>query len=160
MMNTWLTDIIRTTNEALFNEADLTRIMTYYASMPARLKLSEELERLEPTLVKSLQTELSKRYPDRSLYSRRFIQDIVESLRCVNRAVLADDLRLLRYRWIDHVLDVATAANIDLQEIRDAYLSLREILQSSLPRSAWETLEPAYEELLDALTRSPKTLTV
>lgn len=158
MMNTWLTDIIRTTNEAIFSEADLTRMMAYYASMPSRLKLSEELERLEPTLTKVLHSDLVKRYPDRSLYSRRLVQDLVESLRYINRAVLADDLRILRHRWIDHLLDVAAATNIDLLHIRDAYLALRELLQRNLPRSAWEVLEPAYDELLDALTRTPVTI--
>jgi hypothetical protein len=155
MLNTWLTDIIRTTNESIFSDADLSRIMAYYASMPSRLKLCEELERLEPTLVKSLHGDLVKRYPNRPLYSRRFVQDLIESLRIINRAVLTDDLRLLRYRWIDHLQDLAAATNLDLQEVREAYLVLRDLLHRTLPRSAWSVLEPAYEELLDALTRGP-----
>lgn len=155
MMNTWFTDIVRSTNERIFSESDLTRIMTYYGSMPARLKLSEELERIEPTLTKPLHAELLKRYPNRSLYTRRLVQDLVESLRVLNQAVLADDLKLLRARWINHLLDIVSALELDAREIRDAYVVLQEMLERQLPRSAWEMLEPAYAEMLDALTRGP-----
>ncbi|MDW8244630.1 MAG: hypothetical protein RMJ88_15595 [Thermogemmata sp.] len=155
MMNTWFTEIIRNANESIFSESDLTRIMAYYASMPARLKLSEELEKLEPSLTRKLHNELSNRYPGRRLYSRRLVQDIVESLRHINRAILADDMRLLRYRWIDHLLEVGAALNLDMQEIRDAYVVLGEILQAKLPRSAWALLEPVLAEINDALTRGP-----
>lgn len=155
MINTWFTDIIRTTNERIFSEADLTRIMAYYATVPARLKLSEELERLEPTLVKPLQAELAKRYPSRALYTRRFAQDLVESLRYINRAVLADDFRLLRRRWVDHLVQLLDATGTDPQEVLDAYQVLRELLERQLPRSAWEVFEPVFTEMLDALTRGP-----
>ncbi len=155
MINTWFTDIIRTTNERIFSDADLTRIMAYYASVPARLRLSEELERLEPTLAKPLLTELSKRFPGRSLYNRRFAQDLIESLRYINRAVLADDLRLLRRRWVDHLIEVLDATGTDPQAVIDAYGVLRELLERQLPRSAWEVLEPAYTDMLDALSRGP-----
>lgn len=158
MMNTWFTEMISNSNEAIFCDADLTRFMNYFASMPARLKLNDELQALESSLGKLLSNELSKRFPNRALYSKRFVQDIIESLRYVNRAVLADDVRILRYRWLDHVLDVAAAMNIDVQEIRDAYLVLRDLLKKSLPRSAWDALEPFYEEILDSLTRNPRSL--
>jgi len=153
MMNTWFTDIVRSTNEQILPDADLARIMAYYATVPARLRLSEELERLEPNFVKNLQVELSKRHSDRSLYNRRFTQDIVESLRHLNRSVLADDPRLLRCRWIDHLLEVTAATNTDPAVVRDAYVALRDLLERQLPRSAWDVLEPAYTDLLDALTR-------
>jgi hypothetical protein len=155
MMNTWFTDIVRASNERLFSESELTRIAAYYATVPARLKLSEELERLEAGLVKPLHAELVKRFPGRTLYARRLVQDLVESLRHLTRAVLADDLRLLRRRWVDHLLEAAGAAGIDTEELRDAYLVLRDLLQRQLPASAWDVLEPAYADVLDALTRGP-----
>jgi hypothetical protein len=155
MINTWFTDIIRTTNERIFSDADLTRITAYYATVPARLRLSEELERLEPTLVKPFLAELSKRFPGRALYNRRFAQDLIESLRYINRAVLADDLRLLRRRWVDHLIEVFDATGLDPQAVIDAYGVLRELLERQLPRSAWEVLEPAYTDMLDALSRGP-----
>lgn len=156
MMNTWFTDLIRGANERLFSEGDLTRIMAYYATVPARLRLGEELERLEPNLVKPLHAELVKRYPDRPLYTRRFAQDLVEGLRPMYRAVLADDPRLFRHRWIDHLLDATEATGVDRGEIRDAYAVLRELLERQLPRGAWEHLEPEFAELTDALTRGPR----
>ena len=155
MINTWFTDIIRTTNERIFAEADLTRIAAYHATVPARLRLSEELERAEPGLVKPLHAELAKRFPGRPLYNRRFAQDLVESLRYLNRAVLADDLRLVRRRWVDHLIEVLDATGTDPQEVIEAYGVLRELLERQLPRSAWEVLEPAYADMLDALTRGP-----
>jgi hypothetical protein len=155
MLNTWLTDIVRSTNERIFSESDLTRIMAYYATVPSRLRLCEELERIEPTLVKPMHAELLKRYPGRALYTRRLVQDLVESLRYLNRAVLADDLKLLRRRWVDHLIEVTDATGTDPQEIRDAYVVLRELLERQLPRSAWEALEPAFADMLDALTRGP-----
>jgi hypothetical protein len=158
MFNTWMTDIVRTTNERIFSEADVSRMMAYYGSMPARLKLCEELERLEPTLLKPLLAELGKRFAGRSLYTKRFVQDILESLRHLNRAVLADDLKLVRRPWVDHVVEVAAATDTDTREILDAYTVLREMLVKQLPRSAWEVLEPAYDDMLDALTRGPAVL--
>lgn len=155
MFNTWFTDIVRTTNERPLGDSDLTRIMAYYGTVPARLRLSEELERLEGTLLKPLQAELGKRFPGRPLYTKRFVQDILESLRHVNRAVLADDLKLLRGPWVDHVVEVLAATETDPEEVLDVYTVLRELLVKQLPKSTLEVLEPAYDEMLDALTRGP-----
>ncbi len=155
MQNTWLTDIIHSTNERMFSESDLTRMMAYYSTVRSRLRLCEEMERIEPTLVKPLHAELVKRYPARPLYNRRLIQDLVESLRYLTRAVLADDLKLLRQRWVDHLIDVMDTTGLDPQEVRDAYVVLRELLERQLPRSAWEVLEPTFVDMLDALTRGP-----
>jgi len=153
MINTWLTEIIHTANERLFNDEELARILSYYSSVPTRLKLVEELERQEPSLTRALHKELQRRYPQRTLYTRRLAQDLVESLRYVARAVLADDLRLLRYRWIDHMRAALAACDVDPQWIADAYAVLRELLQRQLTRSVWEVLDPAWSELNDSLTR-------
>jgi hypothetical protein len=155
MFNTWFTDIVRTTNEKPFTDGDLARIMAYYGTVPQRLKLTEELERLESTLLKPLQAELAKRFPGRALYTKRLVQDILESLRHLARAVLADDLKLLRKPWVDHVVEVLSATETDAQEVIDVLGVLREMLVKQLSRSAWEMLEPAYDDMLDALTRGP-----
>jgi hypothetical protein len=155
MTNTWFTDLVRAANERPLGESDLTRIAAYYATAPARLRLSEELERLEPGLVKPLHAELVRRYPDRPLYARRLVQDLVEGLRHLNRAVLADDLRLVRRKWVDHLIDAAAATDTDPAHICDAYAVLGELLERQLPRSAWEVLRPAFADMLDALTRGP-----
>lgn len=154
-MNTWFTDIVRTTNERVFSETDLTRIMAYYATMPARLKLSEELERFETASLKPLHAELVKRFPGRTIYSRRLAQDLLESLRYLNRAILLDDLKILRRQWIDHLVTVTLTTGTDPQVLLDAYGVLREMLERQLSRSAWELLEPAFAEILDGLTRGP-----
>ncbi len=154
-MNTWFTDIVRNANERLFNETELNRIMVYYTSMPTRLRLCEELEKLEPTLVKPLHAALLKKYPGHTLYSRRFVQDLVESLRYLNRAAMADDMKLLRRRWTDHLIEATTATGIDPQEVLNAYVVMREMLEKQLPRSTWEALEPYYSDLTDALSRGP-----
>jgi hypothetical protein len=155
MFNTWFTDIVRNANERTFNDAELTRIMAYYSSMPARLRLNEELERIETSLLKPLQAELSKRFPGRPLYTKRFVQDILESLRHLNKAVLADDLKLVRRPWVDHIVDTMAATDIDPMHVIDAYHVIREMLVKKLSKSAWEVLEPVYDDMLDALTRGP-----
>lgn len=71
MINTWLTEIIHTANERLFNDEELARMLSYYSSVPTRLKLVEELERQEPSLTRALHKELQRRYPQRTLYTRR-----------------------------------------------------------------------------------------
>jgi Phycobilisome protein len=151
-MNTWLTDITRKTNERLFADGDLTRMTEYFATVPARLKLGEELEKLEPTLTKALHAELARRHPDRPLYSRRFAQDLVEGLRHLNRAVLADEPRLLHARWTDHLVRVLAAVDIDSGEARDAYAVLRELLERQLTRSAWEVARPTFDDMTESLT--------
>jgi hypothetical protein len=154
-MNTWLTDIIRKTNERPFSEADVARITAYYAKLPARLRLCEELERLESGLARRLHEELGKRHPERLVYSRPLAQDLVESLRHLNLSILADDPRLLRYRWTEHLTRLLPELGVDPAEIRDAYLILREILESRLTGSSWEVFRPAFDEMTDALTAVP-----
>ena len=151
-MTTWLTDIVRTTNERLLSDADLTRVAEYYATVPARLRLGEELERLEPNLVKPFHAELAKRFPDRGLYTRRLAQDLVEGLRHLNLSVLADEPKLLKRRWTSHLTRAAVAQGVAVAEVRDAYAVLRELLEAKLTKSAWEVAQPAYDDLLDSLT--------
>lgn len=157
-MKTWFTDIVRTANERLFDDDELNRFSVYFASMPARLKLAEELEKLEPTLAKALHKELSKQYPERALYTRRVTQDLVEGLRHVYASVFADDFGPMRRRWIDHLLQLAPATGIELSHLHDAYISLRDLLKKHLSRSTWEMLSPTYDELLDAMTASASLL--
>jgi hypothetical protein len=151
-MKTWFTDIVRTANERMFDDDELNRFAVYYASMPARLKLAEELEKLEAMLSKTLHKELTKQYPERSLYTKRAVQDLVEGLRHVYTSVFADDVGPMRRRWIDHLLQAAQALQLDLVHIHDAYLMLRDLLKKHLSRSTWDVLAPTYEELLDDLT--------
>lgn len=151
-MNTWLTDILRTTNERLFSDADLARVTEYYSTVPSRLKLGQELEKLEAGLSRQLLAELTRLHPDRPLYSRRFAQDLVESLRHVNLAVLADEPRLLHDRWTAHLGDVLAGAGVDPGEVHDAYGSLRDLLKKQLTATAWEAFRPTFDDMLEALS--------
>jgi hypothetical protein len=154
-MNTWLTDIIRKANERPYTEADVARMMAYYSRLPSRLKLSEELERQEAGLARKLHDELAKRYPDRPLYTRPFAQDLVESLRHVNLSLLADEPKLLRYRWTEHLAKLVPALGVDPMDVRDAYLTLRDVLETRLTGASWDVFRPAFDEMLDALTAIP-----
>ena len=157
-MNTWLTDIIRRTNERPFAEADLARIMAYYARVPARLKLGDELARLEPNLARKLHDELAQQYPDRAVYTRPLAQDLVESLRHVNLSVLADDPCLLRQRWTDHLGRLLPALGVNPADVRDAYLVLRQVVEARLTASSWELFRPAFDDMTDALTVTPEAV--
>lgn len=154
-MNTWLTDIIRRTNEKVYSETDLTRIMAYYARVPVRLRLGEELAKLEPTLGRKLHDELVRQYPDRSLYTRPFAQDLVEGLRHANLAVLADEPKLLRARWTDHLARLIPSLGVDPLEVRDAYQVLRGILETRLTASTWDVLRPVYDDMTETLSAIP-----
>ena len=154
-MNTWLTDIIRKTNERPFSDADLARMMAYYAKLPARLKLAAELEKQEPGLAKKLHDELAKRFPDRPLYTRPLAADLVESLRHVALAALADDPTVLQRRWTDHLGRLLPALDVDPMEVRDAYLALRDLLEKKLTQTAWDAFHPTFDEMTDALTAIP-----
>ncbi len=159
-MNTWLTDIFRKTNERAFSDADLARMMAYYAKLPARLKLASELEKNEPGLGRKLHEELARRYPDRGLYTRPLATDLVESLRHVAAAALADDPSVLRLRWTDHLVRLLPALEVDPAEVRDAYLVLRELLEGRMTQTAWDAFHPMFDEMTEALsTVSPHMVT-
>jgi len=151
MMNSWFTEMVFAANERLFREDELVRIEAYLQTVPNRLKLLEELEKNEETLIKQVYKDLQKRYPRRNLYTRRLVQDVVEGLRYVGRAILADDMRLLRSRWISHMARMVYNLRIDPTVFTDLYNVLAEHLQRTLTRELYQLIEPAIKEITAAL---------
>ena len=151
-MNTWFTDVVKDANERAFNDHELERIMVYYSGMPSRLRVAETIELAEREMVANLLGDLERKYPGRTLYSRRLIRDLLESLRHLTHALLADEPRLFRRRFIDHLTRTVAELDIDPTEVRDVYDMIRERLDSKLGVQGRELIQPYFDELSDVLT--------
>jgi isopentenyl diphosphate isomerase/L-lactate dehydrogenase-like FMN-dependent dehydrogenase len=154
-MNTWFTDIVKDANERTLSDQELERIMVYYSGMPARLRAAEEVEQLEGELASTLYVELKKAHPKRTLYTRRFVQDALEGLRPMTQAMLADEPRLFRHRWLHHLTRVIDELQVDPAEVWDVYARIRQRAAERLSHHSRELLDPYFDELADALAATP-----
>jgi hypothetical protein len=152
MLNTWFSEIVKDANERALNDQELERIMVYYSGLPARLRAAEEIEQLEGELAGTLYGELKKKYPSCQIYTRRLVQDILESLRPMVQAMLADEARLFRLRWIDHLERVVEEMQLDPAEIHEVYTILQERLSTKVSSHTRELLQPYFDELAEALS--------
>lgn len=150
-MNTWFTEIVKDANERTLSDGELERVMVYYGGMPARLRAAEEIEQLEGELAGTLYTELKKKHPLRSLYTRRFVLDVLESLRPMTQAMLADEPRLFRLRWVYHMSRVVDELGLDTEEVREVYEVILERASTRLSQHSRELLRPYFDEVIDAL---------
>jgi truncated hemoglobin YjbI len=150
-MTTWFTDIVKDANERTLSDQELERVMVYYGGMPARLRAAEEVEQLEGELAGTLFTELKKAHPKRALYTRRFVQDVLESLRPMTQAMLADEPKLFRHRWVGHLARVVDEVGLDPAEVRAVYDVIRERAAGRLSHHTRELLDPYFDDLADAL---------
>ena len=151
-MNTWFTDIVRDANERAFSDPELERIMVYYGGLPARLRAAEEVEQLEGELAGTLFGELKKKHPKRTLYTRRLVQDVLESLRHMAQSMLADDPDLFRRRWTDHVEQVVAELALDPAELADVYDLIQEKAAGKLTAHSRELFQPYFDEMAEALS--------
>ncbi|QJW97810.1 globin family protein [Frigoriglobus tundricola] len=151
-MNTWFTEIVRDANERALNDQELERITVYYGGLPARLRAAEEVEQLESELAGTLFGELKKKHPYRTLYTRRLVQDLLESLRHMVQAMLADEPRMFRHRWVNHLTRVVAELDLDPGEIQDVYALVLDRSAGKLANHSRELLQPYFDELADALT--------
>jgi hypothetical protein len=154
-MNTWLTEIIKDANERPYNDRELERILVYYAGMPTRLKVAEQIEQLEAELTNSLPAELKRRYPQRNLYTKRLVLDLLESLRHFTVALLAEEPRLFRERWLHHLARVLQELSIDPTEISDVYLIIAERLKAKVGVTNHDLLQPLLDDLFQTLEATP-----
>ncbi len=151
-MNTWFSEIVKDTNERILSDQELERIMIYYGGMPARLRASEEVEQLEGELAGTLFGELKKKFPKRTLYGRRLVQDVLESLRTMAQAMLADEPKLFRLRWMNHMGRVVEELDLDPSEIQDIYALIQEKAAAKLSAHSRELMQPYFDELAESLT--------
>lgn len=154
-MNTWFTDIVKDANERPFSDQELERVMVYYGGLPARLRAAEEVEQFEGELAGTLFVELKKKHPKRPLYTRRLILDVLESLRPMTQAMLADEPRLFRHRWVHHLARVVEELDLDPAEVWEVYAVIQERAAGRLSHHTRELLHPYFEELADALAPAP-----
>jgi hypothetical protein len=148
---------VKDANERCFSDPELERIMVYYSGLPARLRASEEVEQFEGELAGTLFTELKKKHPKRPLYSRRLIQDVVESLRPMTQAALADEPRLFRARWLDHMRRVVDELDLDPSELREVYEVIQDRAAGRLSQYTRDLLRPYFDEVLEALAPATPT---
>jgi hypothetical protein len=146
-MKTWFTELISQANERLLNDSEFERIFVYFDSLPNRLGAIEELERCEGDLRQSLLSEVRTRYPDRTIYDKTFINDIVSAIRLAAQAMLADEPRLVRERWVDHALLVCSTLDVPLAYVGDVFTLARGRLERSLSKEAMATFSPYLTEL-------------
>jgi len=154
-MNTWFTEIVRDANERLFSPAELDRIMAYYSSMPARLKAAEEIEVIDADFNRNLLVEMRKKFPNRELYSKRVILDLLDGLRVLAQALLMDEPQFLRDRWIFHLIRVIEESGIDPDHVRDVYVEMGNVLNHRLSASSRELMGPLLQELIESTSLVP-----
>lgn len=146
-MKTWFTDIISQANERLLNDSEFERIFVYFDSLPSRLGAIEELERSEPDLRQSLLSEARTRYPDRTIYDKNLINDILGAIRFAAQAMLADEPRLIRERWVDHALQVCTILDVPPAYVGDLLTLAKGRLERVLSKESMATFSPYLAEL-------------
>lgn len=146
-MKTWFTEIISQANERLLSNSEFERIFVYYDSLPNRLGAIEELERSEAELRQTLLAEARARYPDRSIYDKHFVNDVVGAIRLAAQAMLADEPRLICERWVDHALQVCAALEVSPAHVGDVFTLARARLERTLSKEAMATFSPFWTEL-------------
>lgn len=149
-MNTWLTHLVRDANERAFDDRELDRLTAYTDSLPARLDVSDELRQLEGELVASMPAEMRKKFPERTMYTKRVVQDLLEALRHLSHAVLCDEPELFRRRWVDHLCKVISEARLDPTTIRDFYQVVQERAELALSLRGRELVRPILDSLMQS----------
>ncbi|MFO0798589.1 MAG: hypothetical protein U0804_14030 [Gemmataceae bacterium] len=110
------------------------------------------MEQVEGELAGTLFTELKKKHPKVPLYTRRLVQDVLESLRPMVQAMLADEPRLFRHRWVAHLERVVDEMGLDPAELLEVYTLIQVRTAAKLSKHSRELLQPYFDELADALS--------
>lgn len=153
MHPTWLSELTTSANERPFLPEEIEKYYTYLDTVPLRVRVSEELEELEDSLVAELTKAAKPRFGDAFWFSNRFIKDTVETLRVVAQAVLLDEHRVIDDRLIFHLLNLCDELDIPSIELRDLYRLLREQLHEKMAVDTFTLVSPVLDRLLSALDR-------
>lgn len=146
-MRTWFTELFSQANERLLTESELERLFVYFDSFPHRLGAIEELERIENDLRTSLLSGVRSRYPDRALYDKHLVNDIVGAIRVAAQAMLADEPQLIRDRWVDHALQICATLDVPRHYVGDLLTEVRSRLERDLSKDSMDVLSPYLNEL-------------
>jgi hypothetical protein len=69
----------------------------------------------------------------------------------MTQAMLADEPKLFRQRWVNHMVRVVAEMDLDPAEIQDIYALVWERATGKLAAHSRELLEPYFDELAEAL---------
>ncbi|VTR98397.1 globin family protein [Tuwongella immobilis] len=150
-MTPWLNEMLYSVNERFFTPAELDKVRTYVNSVTPRMRVAEEIEKMESWLERELITQLARQHPTRTCYNQRFVRDVIESMRVVVQSMLADDPRLLQYRVTDHLTALVRNLEIPAEVVAAPYHLLQTLLAEKLGVSQWGILEPYLSQITDAL---------
>lgn len=153
-MNPWLINLVKDANERMLSVQEVERVIAFLDGLPARIKLGEDLERLEPEIVNALVKELPAAHPGRPGYTRVAIQDVVESLRHLFVSVFVDEPEFLRLRWTDNLAATLRESELDEEWAADIYRAADEKLRKLLRGTSLELYRPAMDQMMESVSAS------
>ena len=80
------------------------------------------------------------------------MQDVLESLRIMAQAMLADEPKLFRLRWLNHMGRVVEELELDPSEIQDIYALIQDKAAAKLSAHSRELMQPYFDELAESLS--------
>jgi hypothetical protein len=146
-MNPWLINLVKDVNERMMSDQEAERVIAYFDSLPQRVRLGEELERMESELVARTLKEMTADYPERG-YTRGIVQDLVESLRHLFVASFVDEPSVLTVRWTDHLESLIADGSLERDWVGPVYRSIDKQIRKQLRGTLLDLYDPLMEQLM------------
>jgi hypothetical protein len=150
-MNTWLVDLIWSTNGRPFSEDEAERIATYAETLPERLLAVQKLEDSQKWLVKQLNDVVAPKAAEWGLPKEPFTQDFAQSLTALAHAMLTDDFRALDLHVIQPMKDLAEALDIPGEELGNIFNAAWDLLNRRIDPTHAKWLEPYFTRAAQGL---------
>jgi len=143
-VNTWLIDLIWSTNGRPFTEDEAERIASYAETLPERLLAVQKLEESQKWLVKNLNDIVGPKAAEWGLPKEPFTQDFAQSLSALAHALLSDDMNVLERNVIQPMKDLADALDIPSEELGNIFVTAWDLLKRRLDPKHASWLEPYF----------------
>ncbi|MEZ6140607.1 MAG: hypothetical protein R3B84_08555 [Zavarzinella sp.] len=150
-MNTWMMEIVKDSNERIFADADLQQMMSYYQTLPNRLRLIDEMERAESNLPASIWKKIQGN--TEAWVTKDTVKDLVISLRHLGLTILANDRGIVQHRWIGHLNRTLELHQLSKSVIIDIYRLIEEEVSQNLTENLRDLFHDAMSDMIDQLTK-------
>lgn len=158
MMNSRVQTIVRSAEGRYFTAQERRELLAYAASVPQRLEVTEQLERLEDTLLAAVTDEVKRRHPEFATHREqpwaRLYRDLQLVLRTASQALVSADLAQFEERVLYWLHSIATVSRVPPAFQRECYTLLRDECQNRLTEKSYELLAPMLERAIAVLASS------
>lgn len=147
-----------------FTPEERQRILSYAESLPERLTVAENLERIEEAALRSVIEEMQSRYPNFARYhdqawARQF-RDMQLVLRAAASAMVLDDPSEMDDRLLYWMRTMFAASNYTPDFVRDCFSRLRDVVRERLEASSADKMSPYLDRAIRILADFPEPATV